>query len=697
MSDTRSVALLPLGGADQRWTANAPSARIAQDLRHDPRGAWSSAGGYKSIIRGDDAPNPPFENIGPIESIMAFSQHNGARRWLIYVDASTGYLYTFNPSNAARDSSPGDRARDRSNTLITRTIVSTPWQGHQSACWGDWIYLVNGVDRPLVFNGYFWDYAGWSAAPGAMGATAMQRPHAADSGFPVDAATFIPGIGIGPVPDGTDNYKVSRRYRVSFINDRGAESPLSAPSELVYFVNVTTSGCHFTKITLPIGPPGTVARHVYATQNIYSAANTAVFGRESQFYFHSDIPDNVTGVIQDGLDDVYLTALVDPASLGPWPVQAKFIASFKGRMYALVDGNVHYSRRGSPEVWPVDNVLDVGDANLGPGTGMYATQNALVVSKSRGLYLIKDDGINEPTAETLTRESGWSAPNTIREIPGVGLVGLSDDGITVLQGTLQNTGTRTDVINAAVVLPDVFRRLNKSAILNACAAVYHRDKEYWLAIPMTGNPDNALVLVYHYEIREWTTRENYPISCILEDSNGVLVFGSYASTAGRSPDGVAHAGVFVYTHSNNKHGTNIEPVYETNPVSVAAAFRTFRPRTVLVRGIGHGNNALTVNASSNRSQVNWMPVAKEVQQQLPEEKWPVYGTAVFDGTAKWVAWRQITMRADIDAAAKGPVYSAAIRLAPTAGKRFMSLFDLSIEIDGSDPSNTKPLRPDGSA
>ena len=709
MADTRPVIIQPLQGLDQRWSAGAPSASVAQDIWYDPRQGWQSAGGYKRIVKGptqEGATVNPFAGSGSIESIHHFSQHNGARRWTIYIDGQ-GRLYQFNPSTAARSGSPGDQARDRSGELITRTVVETPWQRSQSACWGDWLYLVNGIDRPLVFDGYVWDYAGWQGPAGTPTAVTMANPHATDQGSPGVAEQY-PNAGLGTtsyVPD--EDYKYARRYRCTFINNRGAESPLSAASEIIYFENTGGTGigdgAHFAKVTLPIGPPNTVARRLYATQNLYSSSNVLVTGRDTQFFFHSTIPDNVTATIQDALPDGYLGAEVDETQFGTWPVNAKFIASFNGRMYAAGANNseVYYSKRGAPEVWPVNNVLDVGDAYLGPITALYATRNVLLVAKKRGIYLIVDDGVNEPYARTLTRESGWISHNTVREIPGIGIFGLSDDGVTMLKGTLQNEGVETQTFNAGVGLPQVFKRLNQSAALNACAAVYHFDKEYWLCIPTIGNANNNLVLVYHYEVREWTVRYNYPIASILEDSTGALLFGSYASTTALSPDGIVHLGIMVYSRGcrykdDYANGAKaIEPIYTINQVAVGSQYRSFRPKHVLVYGIGHGNNALNVNVYSNHGAAPWAGVAQSVAQQYPQAPVPVYGTATFDGNDKWADWQPITMRVDIDATNQAPVFDAQIEVSPAS--RYMTILGFSLEISTDDPVQAKPLKPDGAA
>lgn len=707
MDNTRPIQLPVLKGIDQRWTSRAPAANVVQDMYWDTRGAWASSGGYRRIILGPAAEGGgntnPFAASGAIESIHWFSQHTGARRWLIYIDGA-GALKVFNPSTAARTGSSGDTATLRDTTAVSRTLVTTPWQRHQSVCWGDTLYLVNGIDRALVFNGYFWDVAGWAQPAGSPSPVMMAHPHATDQGTP--DATKLSNAGIGPT-SGTSgtNYRIARRYRMSFVNDRGQESPLSEPSAIISGTNEggtgISNGAHFVKVAIPIGPPETVARRLYATQNLYDSSGTLVEGRMEQFFAHSEIQDNVTVTLMDGKSDGFLGSAVDPDQLGEWPSDARFLASFKGCMFIATGSasEVRFSRVANPEVFPPDNVIPIPDGHLGPVTAIYATRNALVVFKAKGVYLVKGDPTNGFHAEPLTRSAGCIAPNTVRDVPGTGLVFLGETGLWALQGTLENEGVATGVVPMMVPLPDTVRRLNRSALINACGAAYHRDREYWLCVPTVGYANNNLVCVWHWDIREWSYRENFPVASILEtpDHHGHLYFASYADTSGHSPDGVAHLGIMRYSRGfPDKDGTAIEPLYQTGAISAGNAVRSMRPRHVIANCILHGNNALVVDVNTNRSQASWVPAGISHDQQYPQDRSPVYGTATFDTTGiLWQSPRDGAVRYDIDNPGAGPVFDAMIKLRPETGKRHMTLLGLSLEIPMDDPQATKPIKPDG--
>jgi hypothetical protein len=707
---TNPLVAEPLAGIDERWASpeGVRAATRIRDMWWDGRAAWGSAGGYRRIIRGPlgelGVPTNPFAAVGAVESVHWFSQHNGARSWLIYV--ALGSVVVFNPSTAARAASPGDAAYDRGGNALTRAIVETPWQRSQSFCWGDNFYLLNGIDRAIVFNGTWWDYAGFPGPAGTPSAVVLGAPHACDLGPGTgagDQAQKMPNTGLGPTIEVVDtDYKCGYRYRVAYVNSRGQVSPLSPPSELVSFTNpggfTVSTGAHFVKLTLPIGGSEVVARRIFRTQNINDSAGLPVIGRADQYFYWGDIPDNCTSALIDGKTDSMLASqVIDPSAYGPWPSNARFATPFKGCLFAAGtnSSSLYFSAPNNPEVFPLDNVLAIPDSALGPITAMYATRNALVVFKADGVYLVKGDPVNGFFCETLTLSAGCVAPNTVREVPGAGLVFLGKAAVHCLQGTLENEGVPTQVINLSVPLPSVMRRLNRSALINACAAVYHRDKEYWLAVPTIGKADNDLVLVFHWEVRAWSTREKYPIASMLETSNaaGQLLFASYASTTARSPDGLVHLGVMVYSRGwPDKDGTAIEPLYETGQYAPGGTLRAHRPKGVLVHAILHGNNRITCNLRANRSRSFWFPVAKSEPQQLPQELVPLYGAARFDAGSLWQQLRPGPIRIDMEKnIGNTPILESAITLTPATGTRHMTIMGVALELPPDDPS-LKPLR-----
>jgi len=225
------------------------------------------------------------------------------------------------------------------------------------------------------------------------------------------------------------------------VNNRGQESPLSDASNICQF-ECCNGLRRFTAITLPIGGPETVARRIYRTRDIfddYGNAITSEVGRN--FHFLKEVQDNETTMIEDGISDSNLGSIRDPEDFGAFPAQAKYITSFKNTVFVagMPDNLVRFSAPGMPEVFPRDNVFDIGDADAGEITGLYATTNALVVFKEHGIFFIKGNAQQGFVAQTLTKDVGCIAPNSIKDVPQTGLVFLSSTGVHVVRGMLEDT------------------------------------------------------------------------------------------------------------------------------------------------------------------------------------------------------------------------------------------------------------------
>ena len=600
--------------------------------------------------------------------------------------------------------------RDRGDNAMTgRTVISTPWQRTQSCTWRDRIYLINGIDMPVVYDGYRCDRAGFDTLPGVPTAQEIAGTTATYYG-PVDGYR-IENVGIGPVtPDETTSYDWVGRFVVTFINDRGEESPPSAPSAMVRMrtgSSTITSGRNFIYLEPPIGGDNVVARRIYRTQNCVDSSGNAVAGRADQFFFQQTIEDNVKGGFEVYVDDDDLESLLDPTAFGLWPAGAKFICSFKGTMFlaGMNESEVAYSAPGSPEVYPPLNRLDVGDAHLGPITGMYATRNAVVVTKSRAIYLVKGDPVNGFHSETLTQDVGSMSPRALVEIPEVGLAMVAQDGIYVLQGTLENEGVATKVIHLSEPLYEATRTWNTSALLNAVAVADYREKAVMFFIPTMSETQPTKAWVFRYAVKEWSTVSDIPCSCAINtnDHRGYVMFGSH--------DDTDHPGIHVYTRGfDSLDGVDLAPVYETADIDFNALYRSVSVQTVFVYGIGYGDNDLTLDYATAR-RVGYVradagETALSYDQQYPEtqNRMPVYGATAGDyrdtnrrnevavwGTSTWQQWRPVVMRFDISTAKVNPMHELAIRLTPQDASYQMQIIEITMELSGGDMRKVKPL------
>ena len=701
---TQRFEVSRLRGMDQRWKVTSDSAAQIKEMSWDSYDGWKNAGAYDLITySGYDW----GFNHSVITSIHFLSRHNGAQRSLLFED-SKGALLKLKPSNFDRlDSTTGikpyDVLKDLDGLLIngndvsgfsrSRFVPTTSSIGSQSVAFGGRLYLVNGVDEPSVFDGRYVSKAGFSSAPSAPSATVVFRDfyNEAVDDPDVDETSYmlgtrLKGQGLGSLkPKGAksktepevflDMKLCGYQYRVSFVNNRGQESPLSDASNICQF-ECCNGLRRFTAITLPIGGPETVARRIYRTRDIfddYGNAITSEVGRN--FHFLKEVQDNETTMIEDGISDSNLGSIRDPEDFGAFPAQAKYITSFKNTVFVagMPDNLVRFSAPGMPEVFPRDNVFDIGDADAGEITGLYATTNALVVFKEHGIFFIKGNAQQGFVAQTLTKDVGCIAPNSIKDVPQTGLVFLSSTGVHVVRGMLEDTNAPTMVVELSTPIKDLVERIGFSAAGSAVGCLNRNNKEYWLCVPTIGKKNN-LLLVWHYEVGAWSFRENYPIQCATEvrgrkpyvffgshdteNSPGIHVysafyrkkneFGSESSSIGPQGDvpGVTYSSELDY------------PLYETSPISLGSVFSSLQVAYINCYAVAYGNEDLKTNFKVNRSSIESLSENKGQKQQHVDvsEQMPVYGgaglrvgtrVAKFDSGDVWGFHRPIVIRYDV--------------------------------------------------
>lgn len=725
--NTERYTLGPAKGLDQRWRGGASAAQTAQDLSWDPRGGWRTGPGYRRVLLGqEDQADPgsyvdPFDGLGIIWSLHAYSQGIGARQWILFEadnegDAAT--LYALNPSK--RTAQPYDALVDRDgNTIDGRAVITTPWLKTTSTAWGNWIYLFNAVDPPIVFDGEMVDACGYAAGPPAPSVREIAATTATYyNNTPTDDGQ-VPSVGIGPVQLTPSDPALThqRRYRVSYINDRGQESPLSEPSSTVE-VRTGSSGIsagrNFHYMEVPKGPTGTVARRVYATTNIVDADGNVVTGRGDLYFYLFDIEDNDTLGIEIHLDDDQLASeAVDGTVLGGFPTGVRFAFDFKGCLFVVTADSTEllYSNPLAPEVFGLNNRIPIGDARLGPITGGYVTRDSIVILKSKGVFIVKGDPSTGFAADTFDHTHGTDAARSVIEIPGVGLAWLSSDGVSILEGALNNEGVPTRVRSVGVPIYEDIRTWNTSAMVNAHAAAFPREHEIIWWIPTNGDTQPSHCLVFHTDVGEWTTREGFPAvsSMNTPDENADVYFGSW--------DYAAHPGIHAISRGfNDKDGDAIEPIYETVDIDFGAIFRSCNVKSVLVNCIGFASNMLTLDYKVARNltyvRANEGADPQEEQQQYPEgqNRMKVYAADVNDyadpdGLSEvaiwdvdtWGLWRPVVLRFDVETSNVAPTHEFAAKLTPGTDFTLMEILSIDIELQSGGLLKTIPLNKLGAA
>ncbi|MCP4437134.1 MAG: hypothetical protein GY913_21455 [Proteobacteria bacterium] len=688
--DTKNIDLKPLLGLDERWEPMPGAAEVLEDMTWTEQKSWAEAGGFRSIAystfveeQGQPAENPFAADGAAITSLHWFSQHNGAKQWLIW-ETGSGALRAFNGSNGhTTTTEPWDDLVDVDGnawdgSTLSRAFIRSPSARTQSQAWGSYLYLVNGHDQPIVFNGHWTEPAGFDSAPAP--------PDCAT----IDTGTGLSTLGLGSYAEDTEK-RCAYSYKLTVLNERGGESPASEASSLCVFLN-DASTRHFNAVSIGEQGASCVAVRVWRTRDQMDAdGNLDTVGKGRTYYFVRELQYNGATTFVDGLPDTHLGNTLDEEALGPWPRGVRFIATFKDTMFlAGHNGSeVVYSRPNRPEIYPLDNRINVGDGDGGEITGIYTARNAVIVTKTRGIYFIKGDPKNGFYAQTLTQDLGSRSINSVRELPGLGVVLLSNDGIHLIEGTLESTDRPTRTVNIGQPISKILKKLNLSALENARSAVYHRDKEYWLAVPTLGSTDPNLVLVFHYEVGQWSVRKNFPIACMAEtrDHRGYLFFGSHDAT--NSP------GIHLYSRAHKtKQGTSASsaPKFETAAVAFPDVYRHMQLRYVHVHCVGYGDNDIQLNLRTNRSLTQIYTTAKgaDMQYKATSEQLAIYGEATWNSTSAsvWAKLRPITVPFDVGHAHKGWTREVQVELTPEDLR--LELIAVELEFQGA---GEKPHRP----
>ena len=705
---TAKFIVAPLRGMDQRWDTRPNQAYTIENMVWSDQDSWRTSQGYRRVVSdyettnqsdlaistGDigmtvNIPGAIIANVYDTDevpnSIYWFCQHGNALQWLIYEDRA-GRILHFNGSRAPSnprtiiqyvDGNPFDGTVKLRQAAQNEEVSNTDF-----AMYGSNLYMVNGQDAPLVFDGKKCTRAGFSGKPNSPTAYTTSKTEIRD--------TFISGVGYD---DSNNEFK----YVVTFVNERGQESRMSVESPKISF-DTTGSGKsalgggeykQFVAIDIPTGPAGTVARRLYRTQNlvnfiegtnVVTLPKEALFGKE--FYFVDEIQDNVTTIYVDGASDFDLGSLSVPDDFGDFPKNSTHIAVFKNTMFVADDmtAELRYSRPLNPEVFPPDNVFNFSDTQTSLITGLYPTRDSLVVFKQRGIYLIKGDPANGFFGQTLTTDIGCVSASTVREVPGVGLVFLAHDGVYVLDGTLAASSSQTKFVKLSQGLRDIFNRVNFEFADRFRSVIYHQDREYWLSVCLDDKKVPETVLKFSYEIGAWSIYDKIKTAGMIEvqDHRGYLLFVGPSTDVSSGP-----RGIYVYGSVNEKEKLGaVESVYETVNIPFNSVYENFSPARVQARVVGYGNT-LNLSVYTNREPAIVATTASGIQKRALEDNlFPLYGSVVTDSGVLYKEHRPVIVRMDFSTMQKGPINELKLRFTCSDEMEIVS-YNLEGRIGGS--------------
>lgn len=533
-------------------------------------GGWTNRIGYEKYDSNASTFNPFVTNR--VDSLFYVQRHQGAQDSILFEQA--GVLYQLNDF----DGTLKKNALSTGRTQPKSTEVCT-----QYAQFGRFILYANGYDRPSKTHlwpctsytaNYLIEYPlGFDSLPASPVAWGVETdPTSTLVGsnkicifFTTSLTSNIndpknKGVGI------TTNAAINKyRYKVSFVNTAGSESPLSTDSNTITWETTNPNLRYAMAIEIPTGNNDVIARRIYRTKNFSDDGGAD----GNTYYFLAEVPNNGDDFYIDDLPDSGLGSLapLTTDSIAFPSMKCRYLGVYKDCLF--IDGGIdndltlYYSYPAQPDRYAALSFLTLAHRQGGGLTGLFSYFNNLLIFREYSIDIVRGDYPNF-TATNLTQYIGTRATDTITGVVGLGVLFLSYDGIYSININLDYNDNPT-VKNVTPHLRDTFERINKDAISKASAVYSKKRREYIVHFPVDGSPINNLGLVYHTDKGTWSIRESIPAGHLVVNAGGDVLFG----TADTVPNTNVEHGIMVLSRKRTAGSSIVEDTMTDNPPLVS--------------------------------------------------------------------------------------------------------------------------------
>jgi len=599
-------------GVDTTEGAKAGSAFRICNMRYEERdNSWNADRGLEPLFHNfGDTTFIQAKHIKPIVFCRQFQLKNSENYFVLKRDTSNG------PTSRKAEltylcGNVGSNTLPQEVTFAERTLPKLDETDESITQFGRSLFFVNGRDNPIRWSGRQQTLPAFFLSPTpAPVVYSVDVPYYADPGTInvggsislLTSASFGMGLGIcavtpprgstGPSPDPI-TVLARYRWRMTFITDTGSESPLSDFAETFWEQSSeTTDGRHSVFLQLPKGPPGTVARRLYRTNNMFNLEEA----EDTQYFFVAQIDDNVTQNYIDVTPDALLTFNA-PGFENSVVISSgyRYAASWNGRMFLANTTDrptrIIYSEVGLPEQFRATSYFDGAVRTGGRITGLFPYYDSLLVFRETAIDIIRTGEDGSLTIGTLVERIGTTATDTITSVEGYGVVFLSYDGVYQLSGGLYG-GSSVSIKKISDGISEEIRRINRAALPRAKAAYSKSEKEWWCHFPSDDTDIPSRGIVLHTSTRQWSYRhapkeilnttieyDTFVINDISSLSSGHFVLstlpsGSFPASQLSPPNTVFAAYPQVWTgalSSGAKYGVtgSIEGAHAFNELSIS--------------------------------------------------------------------------------------------------------------------------------
>lgn len=552
MKTPGKLQIKPLMGIDERIPAMANTSILMQNFSYDAMTkCWHNFVGFEEFFHKITRPYPrSWIPSASVDSIYYYQRHNSAQQWLLYEQDGTLY-YSDNIAGTFTGLIPQPLSTDRHIPAANECHTSyNPF--------GKYCVITNGIDGALKYRGgnrvfpLGWDYRPQSPdATRPLNLTTNPQTYVeSTNNFQMgnneiggttnfDTQSFQ-GVG-SETKDDTNKYY----YKVSFVNEAGSESPISEASSLVKWktLEITKGTNAYTNtacvtLQIPVGPTGTIARRIYRTAR-----------NGSDFYFLDVIRNNSDDIYVDYKADTQLGALApnDSDSIIMPAKGARFSSSFKNCLFldgGIADGSrIYYSSPLQPDTFKDSAYFDVGTREGGDVTGFMVYYNSLLIFREKAIDLVRGDALNGFELVPFISGIGCNSPHTIVNVPTLGVVFLSKDGVYRIYGGLDG-GADLNVVKVSDPIQQYIERMAFDKLPSAIGIYSSQWRELHFYISLDDGYQLDTGLVYHLDSDSWTIRDNttYKIKCITTDKDASLIYGMFYEP------GQVNKGIYVISY-----------------------------------------------------------------------------------------------------------------------------------------------------
>ena len=657
-----------VGGMEETLPQQTHSGTLIENWTVDRRTqALSSRVGFEKYRPDPAVKFAPFTTLGRIDSLYVLNQTaGGARQSILLESGGTLYLYYEVGQESILVALDSKRA-----------IPTATESGSVYTQFADRVVITNGQNAPLIVRPWplpktpstqvandTFRPLGWSGPPPAPDGLKVTLLDAASTGTGSSTNTYtgsstvnwypayslaisLPGLfGMGFHVGGSDGVSNDYQFKVAYISDTGSISPLSNAVEIEWDIPKNHQGFRYCPtLRIPVGPKGTVARRVYATQDDGSV-----------FYFVADVRNNVEDLFHSFRRGATLSVEAPGAAesaVFPAPY-ARVSAVFKDCLW--LDGGreessrLFYSHPGLPDQFGAANYITLGGEGGGI-TGLYSHYNNLIIFRENSIDVLTGS-YPSFTVQTITKQVSCRSPHSLDAVPGLGIVFLAQDGIYALTGGLDG-GAVFEVIPLGAPIQKQTVRLTKECAARAVGRYSPQERAYHLYIPVDGDDRPGLGCVFHLEKKGWSIRTGFPVGCIDRTYNGTLIFGHHTGVEAGADKA---AGLFAITSTRALGGSIVDDSYSvgTPPTSVyescwhdfgdAQIKKQVQYVTLWVQTTGSVSVKLKAYKDFEYTVVN---TDERFLYQPPDQaNQPVYNSAV-TGTAAWQDPRLVPIRVPV--------------------------------------------------